>query len=455
MNEKESELIAKYNVQGPRYTSYPTVPYWDNALKQEQWKKLVKESFKKYNDTEGISIYIHLPYCQSLCTYCGCNVRITNNHAVELSYISSLLKEWNQYLQMFQGVPIIKELHLGGGTPTFFKPENLGALIEKITSRAIIHKNAEFSFEAHPNSTSKKHLETLYNSGFRRLSLGIQDFDPEVQKVANRIQSFETVKEVTEQARTIGYTSINYDLIYGLPLQSSQTISKTIAQVNMLRPDRIAFYSYAHVPWLKPAQKSFAEKDLPTSSQKRILYEQGRKLLLEDGYHEIGMDHFALGADALCRAMEDKTLHRNFMGYTTSNTHILIGLGASSISDIWTAFSQNIKTVETYQSYVENKVLPLSKGHILTEEDLIIRQHILNIMCRFETSWEDASEQTPELFEGIRRMNEMEKDGLVMIDGNHLKVTEKGRAFTRNICMALDIRMWAEKPSAQIFSTTI
>jgi oxygen-independent coproporphyrinogen-3 oxidase len=369
MNEIESDLIAKYNVQGPRYTSYPTVPYWDDALKPEQWKKLVKESFRKYNDAEGISIYIHLPYCQSLCTYCGCNVRITNNHAVELSYISSLLKEWNQYLQMFEGVPILKELHLGGGTPTFFKPENLAALIEKITSETIIHKDAEFSFEAHPNSTSKKHLEVLYKSGFRRLSLGIQDFDPEVQKVANRIQSFETVREVTEQARAIGYTSINYDLIYGLPLQTPQTILMTVNKVNILRPDRIAFYSYAHIPWIKPAQKSFAEKDLPTNSQKRLLYQEGRKLLLEAGYHEIGMDHFALKTDSLFKSMEEKALHRNFMGYTTSNTHILIGLGASSISDIWTAFSQNIKTVETYQSYLDNKVLPLFKGHILTEED--------------------------------------------------------------------------------------
>jgi oxygen-independent coproporphyrinogen-3 oxidase len=374
---------------------------------------------------------------------------------VELTYISAVLKEWSQYLQMFEETPIIKEIHIGGGTPTFFKPENLVMLLEGITSKAIIRKDAELGFEAHPNSTTKGHLQMLYNLGFRRISLGIQDFDKKVQEVANRIQSFETVKNVTELARTIGYTSINYDLIYGLPFQTPQTISDTVKKVNILRPDRIAFYSYAHVPWLKPSQISFTEKDLPTSAEKRMLYETGRTLLEEAGYHEIGMDHFSLKTDSLFKSAKNKTLHRNFMGYTSQSTHLLIGLGASSISDTWSGFSQNIKEVEAYCSHIENRVLPLFKGHILSKEDLNIRQHILNIMCKFETSWEDPATQNDSLFQGIERMEEMVKDGLVVIENNHLYITPEGRPFLRNICMALDAKLWKEKPASQIFSATI
>lgn len=437
--EKET-LIQKYNVAGPRYTSYPTVPFWEaDSFSPIKWQKAIREKFSA--NREEISLYIHLPYCESLCTFCGCNTRITVNHKVETPYIETVLREWDLYLSMMNIRPVIKEIHLGGGTPTFFSPDNLKKLINGITSRTKVAHHAEFGFEGHPNNTTKEHLQTLYDLGFRRVSFGIQDFDPKVQQVINRIQTFEKVQEVTENARAIGYTSINYDIIYGLPLQKVESVVDTINKVGLLKPDRIAFYSYAHVPWLKPGQRKFTELDLPEDSVKRNLYETGLKMLENLGYYEIGMDHFALKTDGLFQAVENKTLHRNFMGYTTATTSASIGLGVSAISDIWGAFAQNVKTVEEYKSIVQQGQIPVFRGHFLTNEDLVIRQHILNIMCRFETNWLDANMQTPSLFRGIDNLYELEKDGLIEIGLNDLTVTEKGRPFVRNICMALDARM--------------
>ena len=352
-------LIRKYNVAGPRYTSYPTVPYWDiKPPTIEQWTASVKKSFDETNTTDGISLYIHLPFCESLCTYCGCNTRITVNHAVEEPYITALLNEWELYLKVFKDKPKIKELHLGGGTPTFFAPHNLKRLINGITSDAIVCDAAEFSFEAHPNNTTTAHLNTLYELGFRRLSLGIQDFDPKVQAIVNRIQTFETVEKTVRTARNIGYTSINFDLIYGLPLQTRKSVIDTIDKVNLLKPDRIAFYSYAHVPWIKPGQRKFTENDLPVDEEKRALYEIGKEKFSENGYAEIGMDHFALNTDSLYTAAEQGKLHRNFMGYTHSYSQLMIGLGVSSISDTWYAFTQNVKGVEEYYELVNNGIQP-------------------------------------------------------------------------------------------------
>ncbi len=314
-------LIKKYNVAGPRYTSYPTVPYWnDKPITVKEWSKSVKKTFDETNVHDGISLYIHLPFCESLCTYCGCNTRITINHAVEKKYIAAVLKEWDMYLAMFVDKPRIKEIHLGGGTPTFFSPENLKVLIDGIMDKSVACKDAEFSFEAHPNNTTEEHLKMLYSLGFRRLSLGIQDFDPKVQTIVNRIQPFEIVDKVVKQARKIGYTSINFDLVYGLPLQTRKSVIDTINKVNVLRPDRIAFYSYAHVPWVKPGQRLFTEKDLPQDDEKRALYEIGKEKFSEMGYAEIGMDHFALNSDTLYKAANEGKLHRNFMGYTHSYT---------------------------------------------------------------------------------------------------------------------------------------
>jgi oxygen-independent coproporphyrinogen-3 oxidase len=447
------QLIAKYHVAAPRYTSYPTVPYWDReGFDEEGWITGVQSSFDHSNTRDGISLYIHLPFCESLCTYCGCNTRITRNHGVELPYIEAVLKEWGIYQKVFHEKPVIRELHLGGGTPTFFNPENLKMLIEGILAPATVHPEAEFSFEAHPGNTTEAHLRALYDLGFVRLSLGIQDFDPKVQLVINRIQSVEEVALVTELARVIGYTSLNYDLIYGLPLQDAEGLASTIESVLKLKPDRIAFYSYAHVPWVKPGQRRYTEKDLPDANEKQILYELGRDLLKTGGYCEIGMDHFTLESDSLYAAERDGRLHRNFMGYTHQYSELMIGLGVSSISDSWTAFAQNVKKVEDYLDLINAGRLPVVKGHLLTAEDLVIRKHILNLMCTGQTSWAQPAEQTDALWEGLLRMKLIAEDGLVILEDQRMEVTAKGKRFLRNICMALDARLWANQPQTQLFS---
>lgn len=449
-------LIEKYNIPAPRYTSYPTVPYWDEIPPSEtDWKNLVIESYNKTNKTEGINIYIHLPFCESLCTYCGCNTRITINHNVEKKYIAAVLKEWNMYLSLFDGKPKIKEIHLGGGTPTFFSASNIELLIKSILNTAQICENPEFSFEAHPANTTIEHLNTLYQLGFKRLSLGIQDFDDKVQDIINRKQSFEQVQYISEQAKKIGYTSVNFDLIYGLPLQTLESINNTIKQVIQLKPERIAFYSYAHVPWIKPGQRKFTENDLPTPNIKRLLYENGRTAFENAGYVEIGMDHFALPNDPLYIAEKQGLLNRNFMGYTTSSSSLLIGLGASSISDSWTGFVQNEKKIEDYYKSIEMGKLPIFKGHMLSKTDMILRKHILNIMCKHKTNWHNEENQCEEIYTAIEKLQEMVTDKLVIIEPFSLTVTKKGKAFLRNICMAFDARLWEKQPQTSLFSSSI
>jgi len=449
-------LIDKYNIPGPRYTSYPTVPFWDDAsFSGDLWQQSVIKTFNETNDTEGISLYIHLPFCEQLCTFCACHKRITKQHSVETPYLESVLKEWDLYVKLFGRTPKIKELHLGGGTPTFFSPANLRILLEGIFAKAELAEYPEFSFEGHPNNTTREHLQTLYDLGFRRASFGVQDYDPKVQKAINRIQPFENVKNVTEMAREIGYRSISHDLVFGLPFHTWEKMEFTIRKTLELKPDRLAFYSYAHVPWIKGVgQRGFDENDLPSGEEKRKLYTNGKKLLEELGYIEVGMDHFALPHDDLYQSMISGDIHRNFMGYTSSKTKLMVGLGMSAISDSWYAFAQSNKTVEEYQKIVEEGIIPVVKGHVLNEEDLIIRKHILNLMCRLETSW-DLQNSFPEIENSLKALEEMEADGLVEISNNSIKITEKGRAFTRNVAMTFDLRMLRNKPETRIFSMTI
>ncbi|MDO1511500.1 oxygen-independent coproporphyrinogen III oxidase [Maribacter confluentis] len=450
-------LVQKYNVPGPRYTSYPTVPFWDiSTFSGKKWEETVKKSFHASNSTTGISLYIHLPFCESMCTFCGCHKRITKRHDVELPYLKSVIKEWRLYTALFDDRPIIKELHLGGGTPTFFSPENLKFLIEGILRIANKATDASFSFEGHPNNTTKEHLQVLYDVGFRRVSFGVQDYNETVQKAINRIQPFENVRNVTQWSREIGYESVSHDIIFGLPHQKLEHVVHTIERTKELKPDRIAFYSYAHVPWLAGnGQRGYNDADLPAGDEKRAQYEMGKKMLQTSGYREIGMDHFALETDALYQAMVTGSLHRNFMGYTSSNTHLMVGLGASSISDSWYGFAQNVKNVEEYQNLVYNNIIPLYRGHILTEEDQIIRRHILNLMCHFKTSWSAFKLYLPQMDSILERLSELEEDGIVEITEGNLKITEKGRPFVRNVCMAFDLPLQKKAPETKLFSMTV
>lgn len=451
-SENFSELLRKYNVPAPRYTSYPTVPYWDSStFSQEAWVKKVRQA--QITDPH-ISLYIHLPYCEELCTYCGCNKHITKNHSVEQNYIGTLLKEWDLYLEILSETPIISEVHLGGGTPTFFSPDNLKWLIESIFEKAHnTTQTSDLSFEAHPANTTYAHLKTLAEVGFKRLSLGIQDFDPEILQIINRKQLPEQIFSCTQEARSLGYNSINFDFVYGLPKQKKHNMRKNIAQINRLKPERIALYSYAHVPWKQPGQRAYSEKDLPSPTEKRQLYDLGKTLLLENGYEEIGLDHFALPQDALYKAKHNHTLHRNFMGYTPNHSQLMIGLGSSAISDAWEAFSQNEKTVRAYMLRIAQNQLAIQRGHLLSNEDLRIRKHILNLMCRLRTRWETQDKPfLPQVFE---RLKPLQTDQLLRIDTEKLEVLPKGQAFLRNICMGLDERLWENQPETAVFSQSV
>ncbi|CAL2084643.1 oxygen-independent coproporphyrinogen III oxidase [Tenacibaculum sp. 190524A02b] len=450
-------LIQKYNIPGPRYTSYPTVPYWDsNTFSIDKWIESFKKSFKESNQTEGISLYIHLPFCERLCTFCACHKHITKRHELEKPYIDTVLKEWQLYTNLVDETPVVKEIHLGGGTPTFFQKEELLRLMDGLFDYAIKHPNHEFSFEGHPNNTSKEQLQALYDVGFTRVSFGVQDYNEEVQKAINREQTFSEVEKVTKWAREIGYVSVSHDLIFGLPFQTKENVIDTINKTKELQPDRISFYSYAHVPWVKGVgQRGFNENDLPNGDEKRKLYEIGKKLFSEIGYVEIGMDHFALPTDSLYKASQSKTLHRNFMGYSANKTQLMIGLGMSAISDSWYGFAQNVKTVKEYERLVNNGEIPIFRGHILSQEDLVIRQHILNIMCHFKTSWQDNKLQVNNLSFHIDKLQEMEKDGLVIIDDIGIEVPEKARPFVRNICMAFDKKLYEKQSNLKLFSMTV
>uniref|UniRef100_UPI00404A1059 oxygen-independent coproporphyrinogen III oxidase n=1 Tax=Flavobacterium sp. TaxID=239 RepID=UPI00404A1059 len=422
----------------------------------EDWKRTLLQSFKESNNTEGISLYIHLPFCESLCTFCGCNKRITKRHEVEDPYITAVIKEWKLYCDLFPRKPIIKEIHLGGGTPTFFSPENLERLINGIFQYATKAEEHEFSFEGHPNNTTKQHLQKLYDLGFRRVSFGVQDYASNVQEAIHRIQPFHNVAKVTFWAKEIGYTSIGHDLIFGLPFQTLSDVKDTIDKTKSLFPDRLAFYSYAHVPWIKGnGQRGFKDEDLPKDDEKRKLYEEGKKQLAQNGYHEIGMDHFALENDSMYTSFKEGKLHRNFMGYTASKTQLMIGLGVSSISDSWYSFAQNEKTIEDYYTHLADNQLPIFRGHVLTSEDLIIRRHILNLMCQFTTSWKDKTLDFPELTSVLTSLEEMREDGLLTIQDETITVTEKGKPFVRNICMAFDLRLIRKAPETKLFSMTI
>ena len=457
MSVQATSLIQKYNVPGPRYTSYPTVPYWEEQyFSLKQWKQTLKRSFAESNQKEGISLYIHLPFCESLCTFCGCHKRVTKRHEVEQPYIQAVLKEWDLYCELLEEKPMIKEIHLGGGTPTFFSVEHLTQLIKGILAKAEIAPEHEFSFEGHPNNTTYEHLQGLYDLGFRRVSYGVQDYNEIVQKAIHRIQPYENVKQVTEWAREIGYTSISHDLVFGLPFQSLDDVLTTIGQTNTLMPDRLALYSYAHVPWIKGnGQRGFKDADVPKDEIKRQCYEEGKKKLLAHGYHEIGMDHFALESDNMYQAFKEGSLHRNFMGYTASKTQVMIGLGISSISDSWYSFAQNVKTIEEYYECLEQNEIPVVKGHVLSQEDLIIRKHILNLMCSFTTSLADEHMQFAEIDAVLEQLKEMSQDQLIKIVDSSVTILEKGKPFVRNICMAFDLRLKRKMPENRIFSMTI
>ena len=443
------DLFRKYDVPAPRYTSYPTVPYWQDSPTSEQWLESVRSSLAAPN--ANWAMYVHLPFCETLCTFCGCNTVITKNHAVEESYIACVLRELELYRA---AVPALTErglmqMHLGGGTPTYFSAKNLKVLLEGLVLGGLpISDQFEGSVEINPQHCSVEQLEVMREFSFRRVSFGVQDLDAKVQRAVNRVQSFETIATVVEEARKLDYESVNFDLIYGLPYQTPQSMRQTVEKALTLKPDRIAFYSFAMLPWMKPAHKMFADHT-PAGEAKRELYEVGREIFKSNGYVEIGMDHFALPSDSLAVALQAGQLHRNFMGYTEVKSDLLLGLGVSSISESLDCYHQNIKVLADYKAAIESGHIATLRGHRLSAADMAHRKQILDLMTAFRTPLEARLEISTD------ELAELERDGLIEKSSQELRITENGRPFLRNVCMLFDERMRAQRPETRIFSSSI
>lgn len=448
-----TELLAKYDVPAPRYTSYPTVPYWSDNPTPEQWLRELRRTFEDNPHAEW-SMYIHIPFCEELCTFCGCNTFITRNHKNERSYTDVLHKEWEMvvsHVPQLKTAPI-RQIHLGGGTPTFFSGENLQRLLRPIMAMVNIDPaHFEGSIEVGPRVTNREHLVALRELGFQRISMGVQDFNPEVQRLVNRIQPYEVTRRVTEWARELGFESVNYDLIFGLPAQTLQSFVETAETTLTLMPDRIALYSFAFVPWIKKAHRLFTEDDLPKGAEKRALYETAREIFLDAGYRELGLDHFALPADTLYQAHAAGRMHRNFMGYTDMRTDVLLGLGVSAISEAPTCFHQNDKVISSYKKRVLAGEIPTFRGHLLSDEDRRQREQILQFMTQERVRLQDEAQAAD-----VRDyLDELVRDGLVEIHGAEMALTERGRPFLRNAAMALDLRLRRNKPDTRVFSQAV
>ncbi len=446
------DLFKKYDVPAPRYTSYPTVPYWTETPTQEQWIAELNRTFADLS--ASWSLYIHVPFCETLCTFCGCNNSITKDHSREEPYVRLLLKEWELYLQAVPSLRErpLKQFHFGGGSPTFLSTASFKLLLEPMLKDIRIDpEEFEGSIEVDPRRTTREQLATLREFGFNRVSMGVQDFNPEVQRLVNRIQPREMTESLTRAARELGYESVNFDLIYGLPKQTPESVREMAEITVEMRPDRIALYSFALVPWIKPAQRLFKDEDLPTGAAKRELYEIARNILLSAGYREIGMDHFALPTDSLAKSDESGTLHRNFMGYADRRTDVLLGLGVSAISETPGIFHQNEKVLPVYERRVSNGEIPTHRGHVLTDEDRRRREQILKFMTRWQVELE-SDEQVADVRQFLASLIE---DGLVEIETRTMKLTQKGRPFLRNACMALDARLRAKAPNTKVFSQSV
>ena len=447
------DLFARYDVPVPRYTSYPTVPQWTDTPAPDVWLASLAAALAE--PARALAVYVHMPFCESLCTYCGCNTVITRDHDREQPYLDVILAELDAYRQRVPalGDRGVAELHLGGGTPTFFSADRLAALIDGLADRLPLAGSDglfEGSIEADPRVTSSEQLRVLHARGFRRVSFGVQDIDDEVQRLVNRRQSWELTTQLYETARALGYTSINLDLIYGLPGQTPASMARLADAVAALRPDRLAVYSFARVPWIKPAQRKFRDDQIPEGAEKRALYEIIRARLLADGYVEIGLDHFARPEDALARAAGTGALHRNFMGYTERRTDALLGLGVSAISETPDCYHQNEKVLPVYERRVRAGELPTLRGHVLTPEDRRVGAAILRLMTTFRVRLEAADFDRADA-----DLAALAADGVIEIDGREIRVPSRGRPFLRNIAAALDARMRAAPPARPTHSRAL
>jgi len=442
VTELPPELLDRYSAPTPRYTSYPTVMHWGQAPSEAQWIDDLSTTLG--NSGSRTAIYVHVPFCQSLCTFCGCNIRIVRNHALAAPYVDTVLREFALYRARLAGLPLqLGELHLGGGTPTFLPAEVLDRLLDGILAHCTIAAGADLAIEVDPRHASREQLAVLRRHGFTRLSLGVQDFDPRVQEIVNREQGFDLVLRAVDMARELGFRSLSLDLIHGLPLQTVESLQQTFNAVEKLSPDRISFLPYAHVPWIKPSQRQYTEADLPDRAARAALFALGRARMGGWGMVEIGFDQYARSSDPLAVALASGHLHRNFMGFTASATQSLIGLGVSAIGHGSLAYAQNEKNLQQYETRLQGGALPLQRGHVLTADDQRVRAHLWRLLAGAPTTL-TAAEQTLAWWQQAQeQLAPMLRDGLLVQRGLpgpdlELSVSDTGRAFLRHICAALD-----------------
>lgn len=434
--------IERYDVSGPRYTSYPTADRFVEAFDATAYlKALEQRNISAW--TQPLSIYVHVPFCESLCFYCACNKIVTKRHAQGALYLSYLQREIDLHLSRFDHPQTVNQCHLGGGTPTFLNDDELSALMQMLKKVFVFEAGGEYSIEIDPRTVDTQRLQHLRDLGFNRLSFGVQDFDADVQQAVHRVQSYKQVASLMREARTMGFQSMNADLIYGLPKQTPVTFRQTISQIITLRPDRIALYGYAHLPSRFKPQRRILQEDLPNAVDKIQMLSEAIQQLMRAGYVYIGMDHFALPEDALAIAKQQGRLHRNFQGYSTMADQDILALGVSAIGKMGSTYSQNAKTLEEYYDYLDQGQLPIVRGLALNRDDLIRRAVIMAIMCHGELSYESIELSYminfKEYFKTeLQQLEEKQKQGLVYLEHDGIKVTDMGWFFVRAIAMVFD-----------------
>jgi oxygen-independent coproporphyrinogen-3 oxidase len=452
------ELLHRYNVPGPRYTSYPTAPVWRESFLPHDYEGILAASGEG-DAAAPLSLYVHLPFCETLCFFCACTVVITSNHVVEEPYLELVEKEIDWVAERAGADKReLVQLHWGGGTPTYLSPAHISRLAEKLRRSFRFAADAEVGVEVDPRVTTPAHLEALSRAGFNRLSMGVQDFDPDVQRSINRIQPFEDTRDLVRAARGMGFESVNVDLIYGLPLQTPASFRSTIERILDIAPDRLAVYSYANVPWLKKHQR-LLEAKLPSEQEKFEIFRTALALLAGAGYEYIGMDHFARPDDELARARRNRTLHRNFQGYTTKAGTDLVGLGVSAIGAIGDSFVQNQRQLADYRRAVETEGAATFRGFRLSFDDRVRREVIGDLLCHGVVVFSEIENAFGIDFRNyfaaaLEGLAGCVADGLVEISDTGIVATPLGRVFLRNLAMPFDAYLAAqmEKP---VFSRTL
>jgi len=451
------EFLARYNRPGPRYTSYPTAPVWNDSFGPADLEKVHEEAQRAKSP---VSLYMHIPFCESLCLFCACNVIIQKDKRVSPPYLDILKREVEHISRSVSSDRPVVQFHWGGGTPTYLTPAQIEELFGFTREHFTFAPDAEIGIEVDPRVTSREHLETLRKLGFNRLSMGIQDFHPLVQKTINRVQPFELTADLIQSARALGFESVNVDLIYGLPYQTAETFAHTVEQILELTPDRVALFSYAHVPWLKKQQNSF-EGHLPEGLQKFEIFRTGLLKFLESGYLYIGMDHFAKPGDELAVSQQNRTLHRNFQGYTTKAGADLYGMGITAISAIQNAYAQNQRDIPSWEKAVNERGIATMRGYHLSDDDRLRRAVINRLLCHTMVLKQEISREFGIDFDSyfadeLTRLEAFREDGLAVLHPGEIRTTWLGRIFIRNLAMIFDPYLERQHLNAKpLFSKTL